>query len=56
MRYLITFTDGKSPFLTDYYTSDNNFVIGNNMIVYDLYKNAYTSDGKIWIEIEVDHL
>ena len=56
MRYLITTKEVKSPFLTDWFDSENNFNSDVEMIVYDLYKNEFTTDGKIWHKIEVDHL
>lgn len=52
MRYLIT-TIEESPFMTEWFIPENNFSQG--MIVYDLYKNKYMTDGKTWIDIEYDH-
>lgn len=52
MRYLIT-TIEETPFLTEWFMPENNFSQG--MIVYDLYKNKYMTDGKTWIDIEYDH-
>lgn len=56
MRYLITTNDGSQPFLSDWFDAENNFKEGIRMIVYDLYKNQYTTNGKIWQDIKVDHL
>jgi hypothetical protein len=53
--YLITSTTNP-PFITKWYTYDNNYVEGTGMIVYDLEKNHYTTDGESWQEIETDHL
>ena len=71
MRYLITTKEidtrlkeidatlgqfQQSPFLTDWFEPENHFNSEVGMIVYDLHKNQFTTDGKIWKEIEVDHL
>jgi len=55
MRYLIT-TKDYSPFLTKWFDAENNFNADLEMIVYDLVENKYTTDGKKWHEIEIDHL
>ena len=58
MRYLITtnvLMSGTAPFLTNYY-SEKDFNSEIEMVVYDLYLNKYTADGKNWYEIEIDHL
>ncbi len=55
MRYLIT-TKTYKPFLTKWFKPENHFNNDLNMVVYDLLKNKYTTDGKKWHEIEVDHL
>lgn len=56
MRYLITTKEVKYPFLTDWFDSENHFSPDVEMIVYDLYKNEFTTDGKIWHKIDIDHL
>lgn len=56
MRYLITTKETYSPFLTEWFDAENNFNAELDMIVYDLSKNLYTTDGVNWIEIKVDHL
>ena len=58
MRYLITTKETQSPFLTDWFEPENHFnpEVAVGMIVYDLHKNKFTTDGKTWKEIEVDHL
>ena len=55
MRYLIT-TNITNPLLTNYFDAENNFNSEIEMVVYDLYLNKYTEDGKNWYEIEIDHL
>ena len=54
MRYLITTKESQSPFLTKWFDLENHF--NKDMIVYDLLENKYTTDGKKWQNIEVDHL
>lgn len=55
MRYLIT-TKDNPPALTKLFEPENNFNPDVGMTVYDLYLNRYTTDGKTWNEIIVDHL
>jgi len=55
MRYLITAKD-LEPYLTQWYTSENVFNPEIGMVVYDLVKDIYTTDGEEWKEIEMDHL
>lgn len=55
MRYLITTRDNP-PALTQWFDPENNFNPEAGMIVYDLYLNKYTTDGKTWNEIQIDHL
>ena len=55
MRYLVT-TIADNPFLTNYFDAENHFNSEIEMVVYDLYLNKYTEDGKNWHEIEIDHL
>jgi hypothetical protein len=58
MRYLITTLEAYAPALTAWFDLENNFnpdpVLG--MVVYDLYLNKYTIDGKEWKDIQIDHL
>ena len=54
MRYLITTTDGKRPFLSNWFDANNHFETG--MIVYDIRNYLYTTDGKTWQDLEADHL
>jgi len=58
MRYLITgiFEDKKYAFFTDWFESENHYMIDQKMIVSDLANNLYTTDGITWNEIEFDHL
>ena len=56
MSYLITTKDVKSPFITEWFDDENNFNPDVEMIVYDLSKNEFTTDGKTWYDIEIDHL
>jgi len=53
MRYLIIPKEGE-PFITQYYDFDNHYVEGDS--VYDLDKIIYTTNGRIWNEIPIDHL
>ena len=55
MRYLVT-TNVINPFLTNYFDPENHFNSEIEMVVYDLYLNKYTTDGKNWYELEIDHL
>ena len=59
MRYLIVtniLMSGQFPFLTKWFDAENNFNSEIEMVVYDLYLNKYTADGKNWYNIEIDHL
>lgn len=59
MKYLITYTDKDgtfNPFYTNWFDSINNFREDLNMVVYDLRADLYTTDGKVWLTIEEDHL
>jgi hypothetical protein len=56
MRYLITTNNGNPPFLTNWYEYENHFNKEIDMIVYDLYKRTFTTDGETWKKIEIDHL
>ena len=53
MRYLIT-TPEHPPFRTEFFDPENHFTPG--MVVYDLLKNAHTTDGQNWLTIEIDTL
>lgn len=55
MRYLIT-TKDFPPYLTDWFESANNFNAKAGMVVYDLYRNLYTTNGNVWVEIKIDRL
>jgi hypothetical protein len=54
MKYLVV-TDSKEPFLTNWF-DEEKFIPDDNMIVFDLVKRTYTTDGKKWVFIKVDHL
>lgn len=56
MRYLITTKEVKSPFLTEFFEPENHFNQDVEMIVYDLLECTFTTDGKTWHDIEIDHL
>jgi hypothetical protein len=56
MRYLVTTKDTYSPFLTDWFDAENNFNSEFGMVVYDLINQIFTTDGKTWHLITVDHL
>lgn len=53
MRYLITHPENE-PFITEWYDYENNYEKG--MVIYDLVKFYFTTDGKTWKEINQDHL
>ena len=55
MRYLIT-TNDQPPYLTDWFDAENHFNAEVGMVVYDLAKGIYTTDGEKWDQIEEDHL
>ena len=59
MRYLITtnvLKSGQFPFLTNWFNVEKDFNSEIEMVVYDLEQLRYTSDGKNWYNIEIDHL
>lgn len=57
MRYLVTFTNGiNEPFLSQWYEYENHYNEDLGMVVYDFYKFIYTTNGKEWQPIKVDHL
>ena len=53
MQYLIIPKEGQ-PFLTKWYDYNNNYTEG--MMVYDLDNFCYTTDGKTWNDLPIDHL
>ena len=55
MRYLIT-TNIQPPFLSNWFDAENHFNAEVGMVVYDLAKGVYTTDGEKWEQIEEDHL
>lgn len=55
MNYLITANE-MNPFLTNWYDYENHYRDDLNMVVYDLIKCIYTTDGKTWFSIVEDHL
>jgi hypothetical protein len=55
MRYLVI-TSTNEPFRTDWFDLENNYNEDVDMIVFDLHKNEYTSDGKVWHKIAWDNL
>jgi len=56
MRYLITYHNGETPFLTNYFDPENHWNDKLDMVVYDLATNQYMEDGWRWKIIEEDHL
>lgn len=56
MQYLITTEEAYAPFLTQWFDAENNFNAEAGMIVYDLFTCKYTTDGKNWNDIQIDHL
>ena len=56
MQYLITTNETDKPFLTDWFDAENNFNSDVQMIVYDLVNLVFTTDGKTWKPIDIDHL
>lgn len=55
MRYLIT-CNIQPPALTAWFDPENHFNESVGMVVYDLQMNRYTTDGKTWNDIVIDHL
>jgi hypothetical protein len=55
MRYLIT-TKEHPPAYTNWFDLENHFNSDIGMIVYDLVECKFTTDGKTWHDIEIDHL
>ena len=56
MRYLITTKEVITPFLTDWFEPENHFNPDIEMIAYDLVESKFTTDGKNWHDITIDHL
>jgi hypothetical protein len=56
MRYLVTTESAYAPFVTNYFDAQNHFIAEIGMVVYDLHKLVYTTDGVNWLLIEEDHL
>lgn len=56
MKYLITTSDGETPYFTEWYTHENCFNADTGMVVHDLVNRKYTNDGTQWQPIEEDHL
>lgn len=57
-RYLITYTEENETkcFYTHWFEPENNFREDLKMVVIDLAKNQFTTNGTDWQEIEEDHL
>lgn len=55
MRYLVTM-NSNPPFLTKWFEYENHWDDGKGMVIYDLQNLTYTTDGKTWLPIEIDHL
>ena len=55
MRYLIT-TINNHPFFSEWYDFENHFNPEVGMIIYDLVKFKFTTDGETWTDIKFDHL
>jgi hypothetical protein len=51
MKYLVV-TDSQEPFLTNRFDSLNQFDAEDNMIIFDLIKRTYTTDGHTWFAIK----
>lgn len=56
MRYLITTKKIKMPFLTDRFHPESHFNPDIGMIVYDLVQCKFTTNGRTWYDIAIDHL
>lgn len=52
MNYLI-YHQG-TPFYTNWFDAENNFIEG--MVVFDLLKDLFTTNGTTWLPITQDHL
>lgn len=58
MKFLVTYKENglNCAFFTDYFDAENHFNSHIDMIVYDLVSGEFTTDGKTWITIDIDHL
>ena len=56
MRYLVTTKEAYAPFLTEWFDYENHFNPDLGMVVFDLLNCKYTTDGKNWVDINIDHL
>ncbi len=52
MNFLVTIKE-QAPFFTDYCDVE---MFCEDMVVYDLVNQEYSTDGLNWYEIEIDHL
>lgn len=55
MNYLIV-TNSHEPFYTNWFSPENNWIDGCEMIVFNLLTHKWTSNGKDWHDITQDHL
>jgi hypothetical protein len=57
-RYLITYTEESETkcFYTHWFEPENSFPAKGEMVVIDLVKNQYMTNGIDWLDIEEDHL
>lgn len=57
-RYLITYTEEETTkcYYTHWFDPENHFPDSGKMVVIDLVKNQYMTNGKDWLDIEEDHL
>jgi hypothetical protein len=55
---LITYTNEETTkcYYTHWFDPENHFPDSGNMVVIDLVKNQYMTNGKDWLDIEEDHL
>lgn len=51
MRYII-YQEGEIPFFTFVFIPENHYLFG--MVVFDLLRNKYTTDGYKWVNVEID--
>ena len=56
MRYLVTTKETQAPFMTEWFDAENHFNPDLDMVVFDLKENKYTTDGKVWRPIELEHI
>ena len=58
MQYLITYIENgiQKAFYTKWFEPENHFNADIEMVVYDLELWKFTTDGKTWHLIEIDHL